>query len=76
MAAIEKTTVLTFQDEQPDIVQRFLTTSELCMFPTFSGEARVRVSISNPNALRGEGRSYLHLPQYDQHGVATNGGSI
>lgn len=76
MAAIEKTTVVTSRGESSDIVQRFLTTSALCIFHTSSADARIRVSVSALNALRREGRICLQLPQRDQYGAATKGGGI
>ena len=76
MAAIEKTTVVTSRGEPSDIVQRFLTTSSLCIFHTSGADARIRVRVSALNALRLKGRIYLQLPQCDQHGAATKGGSI
>ena len=45
MAAIEKTTVLTSQGEQPDIVQRFLTNSALFIFLASSAKASVRLAL-------------------------------
>ena len=76
MAAIEKTTVVTSRGESSDIVQRFLTTSELCIFHASGADACIRVRVSALNALRREGRICLQLPQCDQHGAATKGGSI
>lgn len=76
MAAIEKTTVVTSRGEPSDIVQRLLTTSVLCIFHTCGADARIRVSVLALNVLRREGRICLQLPQRDQHGTATKGGSI
>ena len=76
MAAIEKTTVLTSQGEQPDIVQRFLTNSALFIFLASSAEDHVGLGVSDLHALCRKSRIYLQLPQCDQYGTATNGGSI